>query len=335
MAQDIDRKLRLTAALLGTATRKDLAGAFRRVNPQTVFDVTRADKWLQGRARPREGQLYEDWSKVLELDRSGRWVSDCPFEEFVEAVASRHRRDPDDLRRAADAPASRANPEAPGLSLAGTYVAYSHAWSPYFRGQLIRGSIVVGASGRGDRPSARYSEVLPTGPMELDGTVAVDKRTIRIEVYDPTRISQYLIFALFPPTPPVSVLGGLMFGTTLIGPDAQPSVSRVVMVRLPEPSSRLQSEESYLPADASLAEDLLALGLPIHEPAAVDRCLARFLGDGGGHGMDQVPASGYRELIELFDRAWLTRARGGGPMLEPGRDSEVSRFPGRFARQPR
>ena len=53
MAQDIDRKLRLTAALLGTAARKDLAAAFRRVNPNTAFDIGRADKWLVD--PPREG----------------------------------------------------------------------------------------------------------------------------------------------------------------------------------------------------------------------------------------------------------------------------------------
>ena len=71
MARDIDRKLRLTAVLLGTVARKDLAAAFRRVNANTSFDIGRADKWLQGRAQPRERQVYEDWAKVLELDRPG------------------------------------------------------------------------------------------------------------------------------------------------------------------------------------------------------------------------------------------------------------------------
>lgn len=332
MAQDIDRKLRLTAALLGTATRKDLAGAFRRVNPQTVFDVTRANKWLQGRARPREPQLYEDWSKVLDLAKSGQWVSDSGFEEFLAEVAARHERDPEELRQKLDAPAIRSPAEAPGLSLAGIYVVYSHAWSPYFRGQLIRGALTIGTAGRSDRPQAVYAEVLPTGPMRLDGTVALDKRTMRIEVFDATRISQYLVFSLIPPTPPVSVLGGLMFGTTLIGPDAQPSVSRAVFVRLPTASAFLESEEAYLPAAASLADDLSLLGLPVSEPAAVDRCLARFLNDGGSGGVDQVPASAYRELVELFDRIWLTRARGLAPDLTPGPRTEINRFTGRVAR---
>jgi hypothetical protein len=77
VAQDIDRKLRVTAAFLGAVTAKDLAAAFRRANPVTSFDVERAHKWIQGRARPRESRLYEDWAKVVDLDRPGAWIADC------------------------------------------------------------------------------------------------------------------------------------------------------------------------------------------------------------------------------------------------------------------
>ena len=80
MAQDIDRKLRLTAALLGTAARKDLAAAFRRVNPNTAFDIGRADKWLVD--PPREGafslvkalaDLMQQLRDVRLFDRSTRF----------------------------------------------------------------------------------------------------------------------------------------------------------------------------------------------------------------------------------------------------------------------
>jgi hypothetical protein len=328
----MDRKLRLTAALLGTTSRKDLAAAFRRVNPNTAFDVARADKWLHGRARPRDLQIYQDWSKVLDLDRPGQWIRDCGFEDFLAVTCARHGREPEDVRREIDASGRRPVQEGPGLSLAGAYVSYSHAWSPYFRGQLIRGELTISA-GRSGRPSASYAEILPTGRMQLDGAVAVDKRALRVEVSDTTRISQYVCFSLFPPTPPVSVLGGLMFGTTLIGPDAQPSVTRAVLIHLPAVSTHLRSAEAYLPPGASLAEDLEALGLPIDQPAAIDRCLAEFLNEGGRDGMDQVPASSYRALVDLFDRTWLTRARAGVPAVPQAQDgSTVRRFPGRFAR---
>ena len=74
MARDIDRKLRVTATLLGVVTCKVPAAAFRRVNPMTSCDVERAHKWIQGRARPREFRLYEDWTRVLDLERSGAWI---------------------------------------------------------------------------------------------------------------------------------------------------------------------------------------------------------------------------------------------------------------------
>jgi hypothetical protein len=336
VVQEIDRKLRLTAALLGTVARKDLALAFRKVNPGTSFDVGRADKWLQGRARPRQLQLYEDWAKVLGVDRPGRWIADCDLDTFIDEIAARHGRDPAELRAHLGPSADRKAGEGPVLSLAGTYACYSHAWSPYFRGRLIRGALSVAASARPERVTASYVENLPTGPMRLDGWIAVDKRALRGEVCDATRISQYVNFSLFVPTPPVSVMAGLMFGTTLIGPDAQPSVSRIVMIRLPGRAARLAADEAYLPAGRSISEDLEAMGLPIDDPAIVDRCLAGFMAGGGRDGIDQVPASAYRALIDVFDRLWLASVRGdprdGGANAvrpPPGDDGKVRPFPRR------
>ena len=75
MARDIDRKLRVTAAVLGLITRKDLAAAFRRVNAATTFDIERAHKWLQGRSSPRDARLYQDWVLVLGIDQSAEWIA--------------------------------------------------------------------------------------------------------------------------------------------------------------------------------------------------------------------------------------------------------------------
>lgn len=312
VVQSIDRKLRLTAALLGVIARKDLAAAFRRANPNTAFDVVRADKWLHGRARPRELQVYEDWSRVLGLDRSGRWVADCSFDDFLAEVSARHGRDPEELLGQLDRFGGRSAPEGPGLSLAGTYVAYSHAWSPYFRGRLMRGALSVGASTRPDRLPVSYTEVLPTVRMQLDGEMVVDKRTLRIDVADATRTSQWLTFSLFPASPPVSVLGGVMCGATLLGLDAEPSMSRIVLIRLTAASARLRSAEAYLPLGASLGEDLRSLGLALDDAAGIDRCLTTFLTGGAGGGVDQVPTSGYRELVGLFDRLRMHRGSAEG-----------------------
>jgi hypothetical protein len=308
VAREIDRKLRLTAALLGTVARKDLAAAFRRVNANTSFEIGRADKWLRGLAQPREMQVYADWAKVLDLDRSGQWIADCDAEVFLDEICLRHGRDRETLLRAVEASGgrggskSRAAPE-----LAGTFVCYSHAWSPYFRGQLIRGELTVGAESSPNRSPVSYTEVLPTGAMKLSGVMLVANRGVHIQVSEAAGSAQLVSFCLFQASPPASVLGGLMFGTTRIGPDAQPSVTRIVMVRLAASNALLRSKEAYL-SPGSIAGDLAELGLDIEDPAATDRLFTEFL-TGNSGGFDQVPVSTYRALADVFDRRWLSAAR--------------------------
>lgn len=234
MARDIARKLRLTTAVLGVVARKDLAAAFHRVNPNTSFNIDRADKWLQGRAQPRELQVYEDWSRVLEVDRPGQWIADCETEAFLDEICQRHNVERTVLLQNVEASKHRRQRPGSELHLAGTFVCYSHAWSPYFRGRLIRGELSVAPVSSGTRLPATYTEMLPTGPMELRGVFTVGKRsTMHLEVSDTLGGVPLLTFELFPASPPASILAGLMFGTTVIGPDVQPSVTRIVMVRLP------------------------------------------------------------------------------------------------------
>lgn len=307
MARDIAQKLRLTAAVLGTVARKDLAAAFRRVNANTSFDTGRADKWLQGRARPREHQVYEDWSKVLELDRPGQWIANCEIDAFLDEICVRHGRDRKALLSSLEASGSRNNGGVPALQLAGTFVCYSHAWSPYFRGRLIRGELSVGAASSPNRLLATYTEVLPTGRLEVKGTMAIGKRTLHVEVSDTLGGVPVFTFCLFPASPPASVLAGLLFGATVLGPDIQPSVTRIVMVRLPRATQWLRSADAYLPPDGSVAGELTQLGLPVQNSAAVDQAVAEFLSGGSGN-FDQIPISSYRALADLFDRAWLSGA---------------------------
>ncbi|MGO4123942.1 hypothetical protein AB4Z01_06060 [Inquilinus sp. YAF38] len=306
MARDIDRKFRLTAAVLGAATHKDLAAAFRRINPATPFDVDRAYKWLQGRAQPRERQIYEDWSKVLGLDRPGQWIADCDIEAFLDEICTRHGCDREDLLHRLGEPANRRN-RSGSVELAGTFVCYSHAWSPYFRGRLVRGELTLGVESSPNRLPVSYTEVLPTGTLALKGAMFLSKHGLHIQVGDLTGDAQAITFCLFPAAPPASVLGGLMLGTTLISPDAQPSVTRVVLVRLPAASPQLRSVDAYLPRQGSVAEDLAQFGLHVGDATAVDLRLAEFL-SGSSDGFDQVPVSAYRALADLFDRDWLVGA---------------------------
>lgn len=307
VARDIDRKLRLTAIFLGTAARKDLAAAFRRVNANTSFELGRADKWLQGRSQPRELQVYEDWAKVLGLDRPGQWIADCDTEAFLDEICARHGRDRDALLRDLELSANRNSVPGSALELAGTFVCYSHAWSPYFRGRLIRGELSIGVDSTPGRLPVSYTEVLPSGPMALKGSISIARRGMHIQVSDTTGDGQIINFCLFQPSPPVSVLAGFMFGTTHISPDAQPSATRIVIVRLPAATARLRSADAYLPSQGSVAEDLASLGLRVDDAATVDRRLAEFF-DGGGGSFDQIPVPAYRALADVFDRSWLARA---------------------------
>jgi hypothetical protein len=83
---DIGVKLRLTAAVLACASRKDFCARFRAVNPATHCDLDRLHKWMQGRALPRDLSFYDDWAKVLGLAQSGAWLAACPVEAFRGAL---------------------------------------------------------------------------------------------------------------------------------------------------------------------------------------------------------------------------------------------------------
>jgi hypothetical protein len=309
VAQDIDQKLRVTAALLGAVTLKDLAAAFRRVNPATSFDVDRAHKWMQGRARPRELRLYEDWAKVVDLGRPAAWIADGALDDFIEEICARHNCDRATLQRQSE-PSRRSvagQRQEPSLSLAGTYACYSHAWSPYFRGQLIRGELSITQPNGKQGLLARYSERLPTSRLQLDGPLAVAGRALHLDLRE-TGGNGRMFFCLSLPTPPASVLAGLMCGATIIGPDAQPSVTRIVMIRLPAPSMWLRSEVAYLPAQTLVAGDLASLGLRIPDPAAVDKGIGKFLRGGHEGGLDQIESPSHKALVDLFDPIWLAGA---------------------------
>jgi hypothetical protein len=317
MGVEIDRKLCLTAALLGAASRKELAAAFRRVNPATPFDLERAHKWLQGRALPRDRRVYEDWARLVDVGEGAEWVATCGAEDFLERLCQHHGLARETLlgraaRFAGAAAAGRgpANGRAP--ELAGTYLCYSHAWSHYFRGRLIRGALTIAAGPGPQRLLATYREALPTGQVEAQGAAMLSERALWLDLREPRGGIQVALW-LFPPTPPASVLGGFMTGTTFIGPEPRPSVSRIVMIRLPVGEPRPERRDgAYLPPGASLAADIAAAGVQVAAPETVDEALAAFLSGGAGGGLDQISWSAYRALVELFDRWWLDGTEEAG-----------------------
>ena len=315
MAQHIDRKLRLTAAFLGAVTRKDLAAAFRRVNSATAFDIDRANKWLQGRAQPRQLSVYEDWAKLLGLDRPGAWIADCNVEAFADTLCQRHGLARDELDRRAEAlkrASSSSAREQRALEISGTYACYSNAWSPYYRGQLIRGVCKIEAKGGGlPGAVATYEELLPTGRLLMEGPIAIAKRGMYLSLQEPGGDNQFF-YCFFPPSPPVSVLGGYMTGATIIGPEPQPSVTRIVLIRLPTITEQLKVWGGYLPPTCSIADDLAALDLKLDDGKAADTHIKQFLTGTGCKGIDQISTADFRALLEIFDRRWLGQRTSAG-----------------------
>jgi hypothetical protein len=143
--------------------------------------------------------------------------------------------------------------------------------------------------------------------MRVDGAVTVAERGLCLDLRAPQGGGAQLLFCLFAPTPPTSVLGGLVSGLTIIGAEPEPAVTRIAMVRLPASSARLETADAHLPPGASLAADLAALGFAMDAPDLADRTLAAFLTDGPGGGIDRLPTAAYHALVELFDRQWLDR----------------------------
>ncbi|RWB77270.1 MAG: hypothetical protein EOQ50_10230 [Mesorhizobium sp.] len=310
MAQHIAQKLRLTSALLGTVTRKDLAAAFRSVNARTAFDLGRADKWLQGRAHPRELSVYEDWAKLLRLEQPGAWIAESDLPSFTAAICARHGVDRVALERHAAQQfeaASAHDDRAHSIALIGSYACYSRAWSPYYRGQLIKGSLSIEGGPGVHGLTARYREALPTGQLVLGGPVTPAKRGLYIHVREAGGDAQFF-FSLFPQSQPGSVLGGYMCGTAIIGPEAQPSFTRIIMVRLRDPVPGATEWGGYLLPQGSVATDLAALGIAIEHPEVIDRLLGRFLGADGEGDVGQIPPAEFRAILDVFDRRWLQHA---------------------------
>jgi hypothetical protein len=316
MAHEIASKLRLTAAVVGAVTRKDLAAAFRRVNASTPFDVDRAHKWLQGRANPRELQLYDDWARLLDLGRPGQWIAECDTESFLDAICARHGTDRDALRRLAEPPGNPERQQERGSMLAGAYACYSHAQSPYHLGKIIRGSLVIEAAARRkDALLATYSEAIAVGRIRLRGPVLFYARAVCLNLHMPSHEGMGPLFcSLFLPTLPVSVLAGVMCGPTLIDPSGQPPyATRVAMFRVPAAgAASLEASNRYMDsAEDSASGDLAALGLPVAARAPeLGAQLESFLRPGGDRpsGFDQVRVAEYVDLVAACDRL---RFQGG------------------------
>lgn len=294
-------KLRLTAIALRCNSRKELCARFRAVNPATHCDVDRMHKWMQGRALPRSAQVLDDLAKVLGSARSGAWLARCSLEAFTQEVSAATGLAEEELRGELHEPAAPAPVGIAGglRSLAGRFACYSPAWSPHYRGQLVRGSLAI-APGNGGQAVVTYGEALAGRQVRTTGPLVNSGRVVHALMHEPDG-NLPLFLVLHVPGSPASVMTGILAGVAFLSHDPLPAGCCFVAVRVDD-DMRLEPTNRYLEfTGPAIAADLAALGLPAALAAQAGPAIAEILA-GEPRAAD---TSHQRALSELLDRRFL------------------------------
>jgi hypothetical protein len=296
-------KLRLTAAAIGCTSRKAFCARFHAVNPRTQCEVERLHKWMQGRALPRGIDFYEDWRAVIASQRPAAWLETCTVEAFTVELASLTGIPVEDLR-ARETRQSRGSEEPPAVfgaqrAIYGSFACYSHAFSPLFRGRLIRGALRV-APDQGTGARAVYTEALISGTYRMAGDVILSGGMMHVLLKDGTTALP-MFLCLIVPGPPGSVLCGILAGPTLTSNAPAPTATRFAAVRVPDDAD-VDDGNCYLDADAGhVLENLAATGLAVQQRERVGEQIMGFLGAGA----NQVALVDQLLLCDMLDAAHL------------------------------
>jgi hypothetical protein len=286
MQASLARKLGLTAGVLGCATRKELCARFRAVNPATEFDLERSFKWLQGKAQPRSPAVYDDWAAVLGSSRPGSWLAACSVEAFTDEIVALFSMDRNEAQALSDrflgAVLVRQLAED---GLAGTFLCYSHAWSPFHAGRLIRGVMELQPGTRGGF-LASYSENLPGGAWVGRGPARRSGRVLSVALEGV--VEEHLSLSLLVPGRPVNVLAGRMQGTTIHGAETQLCTTRIVLLRA-APGQQSAPDCFVAATGAALAADLVGQGRGAEVAGDLAAAVLRFLSPPEGAGTAVSP----------------------------------------------
>ncbi len=258
---------------------------------------------------------------MLGSERSGAWLADCTVPAFLDEICALHNADPALLMRRAEGghagghaavgagagagPASRAAP-APDY-LCGAYACYSLAWSPYYRGRAIRGALRLQPGRLRAELDATYSEALLGREIRFRGTAIRAGRAMHLLVRAPEDATP-LVFALFLPGPPASVLSGILSGTTIVGGDPTPSATPVIVVRVACDASPSNRYMALTPG--AMAADLASLGIALGDAPALDPLMRRILLRRPADGLQQALAADQALLVAALDRAYLGAPAG-------------------------
>lgn len=280
MAVAFAAKLRVAAAALGCNSRKEFCARLRRANPATQVDLDRLNKWMQGRSLPRAPTVYGDLAAAIGTTRPGQWIAESSLEDFTAELGARTGVDIASLVLP-DSQARRGNARTAGLfggvaTLAGAFAAYSPAWSPHFRGRLVRGALRL-AAGRGGALVATYGEVFAGRDVRMTAEAWMGGRAMHFVMREPVGDIP-LFFSLQMPGPPASVLCGVMSGVAFLSHEPLPTACRIVFIRVPD-TPKLDATNRYVdPVAGAVAADLADLGLAVAEAGRLDAFAREFLG---------------------------------------------------------
>jgi hypothetical protein len=314
--QDFAAKLRVTALVLGCATQKALAAAFRAADPNTDFDLSRSYKWIQGRALPRSSKLYAEWAALLDTGASPRALASCSLEAFCAEVARRYGHSPAELLAYAHegGQALAAPPRGPDEYLCGTYAYYVPAQSRHYAGQLVRGSLVIRPHDRpGERLCATFVQHFAGLRAEFVGPAWSAAHGLAMQLTNPAGTFAPVQIGVFRPTPPSSLLVGVVSSFVAIHSGSQPPyAARLVAVRVPgHADAPIEASNRYMPpTEEEIAFDLDGIGLPTEAAAELPRLMAAWLmARSDRAGGDQLSADDHTRLAELGDRLWIAATR--------------------------
>lgn len=280
MAVVFAEKLRMAAAALGCNSRKEFCARFRSVNAATQCDLDRLNKWMQGRSLPRASSVYADLASVIGTTRSGRWIADCMLEEFAAELAACTGIDVAAVA-VPNGTARRGNPQAAGVfgglgTLCGAFAAYSPAWSPHFRGRLIRGALRL-APGMHGSLIAAYTESLIGRDVTLTAEAWINGRSMHLMARESD--SDFPLFiSVQTPGPPASVLCGVMSGVTFISHEPISSACRIIFIRVPDTPALGRTNRYLDPVPGAIRADLAGMGLDVPNSDRLDELVRQFLG---------------------------------------------------------
>jgi hypothetical protein len=298
MVREFDLKLKVTLLALGFTTQKELHRHFLEIAPTLGLEQDNLYKWMQGRSTPRSSQVYEHWAAMLRLDAPLSQLKNCSIDEFVEALSGPYDLDPAvvatvigrPVRPSAASQGAANDPaEAWRNHLPGTFACYSHAFSPIFRGKIMRGALTIAAPDPAAALEVSYIETTPFTQLTHRGALSWNNRLIGLELRDQQKGS-HLHMTLHCPSAPASTLTGLMVGPSFHDATPQPTVTRVLAIRVPtfDLAALGGPDCVFDPRDHSIAAELVLMGLGVVDPKALNRLFADFFAGGERSGFDQI-----------------------------------------------